>query len=684
MIDKVFLDNSNKKMIIGILIDYLNKEFKINIQTFENIDIVDRITRVMISIYKDTNIKELEIFSTVEEKIGYLNKKVLKVSIPGFQKLINQLIIIRKQKKKNIIRESNNLPKSFISSDNIIPSNEAIIVEKTDIVKTEKDPVIENMVTFEEKQEEFQDKDKEFERRLELLKSKREETFRNNLNIKPSKKENEIKAQNTILETNLPNPIFSDEIIQLNSSKINFKGPEPKLLQTNKLDINLAKLPDKKQIPLKSDNINFMKSSNIGQNILPNDINIQKKLKQKLVLINASDRQWYGQWNVKDGNDILSENMNSNRYKFTIKFDSNSSENSLTYVKQSFRNIHSIELCDVILSTHDNPTLIGLKRDDIINRSPEEEDKIQNIKSDPAKNLDIITVKEKKIDNPTSLDISVKAKDNVNCKKINKYIYYTIYSFPYLLINISEFNGSILTTNCNNSFMGRLVIGKNYVNNNFCKNNDIVQGYILMKPMVTTNNCSIIFSPTPLAILDKITISLLKPNGNLYANENQWNHDNITIIGLEVTATGVNLFVDPPFHPSMYLCGDKLMIKCFEFLILQDNCVKIKKNLSLDEIEIKKYFDTQEIFYIQKTSYQSYHTQNFINCEKKDTIMEFNNVITVGLPLKLDSKCNYDFCFNTNGKWSVGANLLNINIQPVYSLNITYEDSSLSQDNLIY
>lgn len=684
MFTDYFNSKENHRILFTILSDYLVNAHKISQQDVINLNIHTRLQGLMTSISSRININEFRHLSTKEDKVSHLNKIVLNKCIPGFSGLIVEYQKQREIEKnkevdsitrpivstnrnqtnhvnimfENLSKQRNNIDQSrekpYVTQNYIDNNLESISRPLPDTVKKSSEnnnnnDMVKNMINFENQQKSFKSKEVEFQNRLNQLKAQRENFFQENLVEKEESKDNLISREAKL------------------SSSIDY-------LKNNKNDINLEndsiKPVDKKY------NDNFLKMSeiipkNIDSNLatIPNEpVNKNKDMGKEvidtcLVVVNASDRKWYGNWTTdQDGNDILSASLNQNRYNFTIKFSSDQDETNLIYIKESLKNIKTIEISDVILSTHDNPSLIGINKKDIV---------IENITKKDIVNPDTKETEE----------VVKKIKTHDHCK-VNKYIYYNIHMYPYLLINIKEYSGNLVTTNNRDRFTGRLVIGKNYVNNSFCRNNDIVQGYMLMKPLVSTNNCSINFSPTPLPNLDKLTVSLNKPNGDLYASENAWNIDNLSIIGIDLCDDCINICVYPPFHPSMYLCGDSINIKRFEFLKIEECLVKIKDTLTSDELNIKNFFSSNNSIYIQKTSYIPYKDLNYANSIDKICMCEFHNIISIGNPLIVDKECNFNYCFNNNGKWSAGGHLININIQPIYTFNISYFSSILEKKSL--
>jgi hypothetical protein len=157
-------------------------------------------------------------------------------------------------------------------------------------------------------------------------------------------------------------------------------------------------------------------------------------------------------------------NSTENRYNFSVNFDPANNRNGVgfsTAANIKFKNIVRIELVKVIL---------------------------------PTEGIDIIARQVTTIGYDTDL--------NVN-----------ILSFPYLLLRIPELDTNNFGTNNNidNSF-GIIQYDGNWVSDNLSKN----RGYLAMIPKFM--KCQKVYYPTPLATLQKLTIQLQRPDGNLISS----------------------------------------------------------------------------------------------------------------------------------------------------------------------
>lgn len=779
MIKEVFLSDNNKQLLYSIIKDHIKHEKQVNDQIIEKINIKNRLGGLMDSYYQNNQITYNSNIP-IEKQITQINKNILKISLNGFGNLVDQY-----QRDVN-----NYIPKKTQSIEQIKNTRSDEIVDNNDMVK--------NMIEFEEKNKQHSENEINFENRLKLLQRKREQTFKDSLSSKPNQtkilnNQTEIYKNLKIDDSSIKEANFYPHDNSSNTHSLNMENTIDNLttgMYQQPIKYNQSKLNSNKSLNTPPNQVTqpqnqvtqpqnqvtqphpFVSKLPIPQLPNPNDIYLKQfdqvtlgippppdtisispppdSITSKLVIINASDRKWYGKWITDDlGNDILIDSDHQNRYNFGIKFSDYGDTSNFANINRNFKNIISIEIADVILSTHDNPILIGFsyqkesKNEDFFSdkitrdignetseggeaeagefegpeveegggekdeegrreqrqeKNKEEESVESNIADDIDKDIDKDINDDKDGDGGSDSDSdsgsdsgsnSENSQDKMNkemlmmkmqekqCENNNKYIYYNIYTYPFLLIKIKEYEGNIITSNNTDSFTARLVIGKNYINNSLCKNNDIVQGYILMKPLANNGNSSVIFRPKPLINMDKLTISLIKPNGELYGAENKWNLDNIKIIGLGINKETMDFYVDPPFHPSMYLCGDSISIKCFEFLILNSSLTKIKKTLTDSEESILNTINIKQTFYIKKTSYTDYGKLNFINLENKTCLPEFHNIISINIPLAINNQCCYEPLISCSGKWSAGGFIINKNIQPIYTLNVTYLENNI-------
>lgn len=195
------------------------------------------------------------------------------------------------------------------------------------------------------------------------------------------------------------------------------------------------------------------------------------------------------------------------------------------------------------------------------------------------------------------------------------------FSFPYLLLTIDEFNDVYDGTNDHvRKTFCKLIYDKNYKGQNG-------RGYLVLKPMQKEKK---IFYPAPLSTLNKLTFSLLKPNGSLFNNS----LDNYNALAIEYDNTKPNyikITFDSYYDKNEFYIGDYILIKNY----LMTKLSPIQKDADIqgfnDYINRSQGFEILEIgtansngfynvLYIQapgnfdKTIGQYQLNMNLINC----------------------------------------------------------------------
>lgn len=132
-------------------------------------------------------------------------------------------------------------------------------------------------------------------------------------------------------------------------------------------------------------------------------------------------------------------------------------------------------------------------------------------------------------------------------------------SYPYIILKIDEFNDVYDGTN-NNIRRGfcKLIYNRSYRAQNG-------RGYIVMKPMQKEKK---IFHPTPLSSLNRMSISLLKPSGDLL-NDSK---DDYKLFKIEYEAfnpTSLLITCDTYFDKNEFYTGDTVIINDYNIL----NCL---------------------------------------------------------------------------------------------------------------
>ena len=235
------------------------------------------------------------------------------------------------------------------------------------------------------------------------------------------------------------------------------------------------------------------------------------------VIINASDRNWYGYWEQNsNGYFRLNRSGNFNRYNFVVKFspgdlrDGRENNNSLNILR-TFNNVKEISLQTMNMAFFDN-TYIYKNNDEYINSD--------------------------------------------------------FRAHPFILLSINEINNFTQTTSKKRfPYFSKL-------NTQTCvtvrdKN---VRGFSTMIPAMQSKRD---FYNNPLQQLDKMSISILKPDGGLYASENSYNIDDILVTSITfensdngtiwLNTTGktdyIVLNLEPFINKSQYKIGDYILIR---------------------------------------------------------------------------------------------------------------------------
>lgn len=156
-------------------------------------------------------------------------------------------------------------------------------------------------------------------------------------------------------------------------------------------------------------------------------------------------------------------NSSENRYNFTVNFDPANNRQGFSFSTAAnikFKNITRIEFVKAIV---------------------------------PTEGIDILA---------TQTDVSYNTNLNVN-----------VLSFPYLMVRIPELDTNNFGTNNNldNSF-GIIQYDANWISDNQATN----RGYLAMIPKFM--KCQRVYYPTPLATLQKLSIQLQRPDGNLVSD----------------------------------------------------------------------------------------------------------------------------------------------------------------------
>jgi hypothetical protein len=162
--------------------------------------------------------------------------------------------------------------------------------------------------------------------------------------------------------------------------------------------------------------------------------------------------------------------------------------------------------------------------------------------------------------------IPLEIEETVTLTNIPKtnYQYGFKFSYPYILLNIDEFNDVYDGTNSTvQKSFATLVFDKHYKSPNG-------RGYLILKPVQKERK---IFHPTPLASLPRMRLSLSKPNGTLF-NESKDKYKVFKIEHEGYNKQYLKIVTNKYFDKNEFFIGDTIKIKGW---------VLTKENSSMDE-----------------------------------------------------------------------------------------------------
>lgn len=287
--------------------------------------------------------------------------------------------------------------------------------------------------------------------------------------------------------------------------------PDPRAMFDKPLDIVLAGSSAQRELPGRGDGnptIARPDGTVARRNVLPQDILIKQEDIQSYketeynLSIYSADRSWE-----------LSMNNDENRFNFSVNLNSNNSPSGVNMQPKAanrFRNIVRIEFVKAV---------VPIEAIDVVVRklgsthSPDLQQAIANAQAIaitsvnaqistspyPSANLAVTNLKALK-DINTLLNPGTVTYDTTYLKNI--------YSFPFITLNISELDTNTYGTSSSmdNTF------GILQYDSNWTDNTDSL-GFTSLIPKHM--KCQRIYAPTPLSTLNKLSIRLQQPNGNL-------------------------------------------------------------------------------------------------------------------------------------------------------------------------
>ena len=239
-------------------------------------------------------------------------------------------------------------------------------------------------------------------------------------------------------------------------------------------------------------------------------------------------------------------------------------------------------------------------------------------------------------------------------------------NYPYLILSIDEFKSDYIGTNLNidNAFA---IVG-DPTNSSPLQ----ITGLKNYTSLLTINGGIKTFYPGPLSSLNKLTIKLLKPNGDLYCNEK----DNLVIKKIYGSETVIwdndqfNYLIliefDKFFDPQEYIIGDNILIKNLK--IPQSTPNYMNYNNFFNDIKGHRIIGTTSTKQGLISSEAPFHPPAPL-----DYIPDTNyaNAIIIQAPIdnnKLEQGLNVSFCLYD---WYTSSNgsLLNIDFNNLGTIN---------------
>jgi len=287
--------------------------------------------------------------------------------------------------------------------------------------------------------------------------------------------------------------------------------PDPRAMFDKPLDMVLAGSSAQRELPGRGDG-----NPTIAR---PDGTVARRNVLQQDILIKQEDIQSYKEteYNLSiysaDRNWELSVNNNENRFNFTVNLNSNNSPTGVNMQPKAanrFRNIVRIEFVKAV---------VPIEAIDVVVRkvgstqSPNLQQAIAN-----AQAIAITSVNAGTSSTPyptanlatTNLKALKDLNTLLNAGTVNYDTTYlkNIYSFPFITLNISELDTNTYGTSSSmDSAFGILQYDSNWTDNT----DSLGFTSLIPKHM----KCQRIYAPTPLSTLNKLSIRLQQPNGNL-------------------------------------------------------------------------------------------------------------------------------------------------------------------------
>ena len=248
----------------------------------------------------------------------------------------------------------------------------------------------------------------------------------------------------------------------------------------------------------------YINSFHASNKITPYKMKFKYSIEENFLIINSSDRKWYGDLELEDGQYVINKSNNYNRYHFQVYLKDMINQISIDKI---FKNIHSIKITSIIMARGDNA------------------------------------------------DINSKPKADVVAPE--KYLSKDIFQYPYLLLNIEEFSQNLYTTNKLTATSALATPVELPVSRH-------ARSYVGLGAYFGAVKT---FYPNVIGSLNTLNLHLMYSNGETYASNNPINIDNHNITKIEYTSSTATqsatmiLTIDPPFLEELYRKDDIILIR---------------------------------------------------------------------------------------------------------------------------
>lgn len=604
---KIFFSNKNYYLLFNILRKDIKKKFNFSIQDGDNIYKRELFKNMNLVFTKNSTKKIIDINKEVLKKTGYSYLSLIRKNNSQKNAIIKNTIVNNSSSisyDREMDMKKKIPPFVNLRPDSVVNLKEKLDVNKQYSVLTEKREENKNINT--NNLEMFKDKKVINEKPTEYLlkqKMKERKIYESNQSYEKS-----IEAfKNNMEKNNLQHiKAFSEKENKKNNINENiFLSKQDNKSFVNQIDGEISSLENRNL-----DNANFIRNnSNIDRTKILRDnfikdtqdnsysnqfqplVNEKKEIvkssfskseKTHLLEISSLNRNWVNYPNLK-------ENEKEHRFDFVIDFAPSINSN----VKIPIYRNNPFTLKSL---TEQNISIDNIKPDTIIESS----DIIKNDKyksNEPAGEIvnyiykktygsqnASITERFRNISEIELLQVSLPFEYKFNRIESEHNNISTLFSYPFILLQIDEFNGIYNSTdNLVNKCFCRLIPAKeidqeSYASNLHKKTEARIK-FLIMKP--DTNSHKLVFSQSSLASLNRLSLRLTSPTGENIGSSlsDSYNvpKDNFNVISIELSENKKKLIIttDKYFYPSLFIRNDILLFKELEIRRDIIKCSKI-------------------------------------------------------------------------------------------------------------